>query len=147
MTFKLHTTDLSPFGQRAKLAIRAKGLLPQTELNDTFGGTDFLGTLAPMRQIPILEHNGFTLPESQVIAEYIDEIAPEPPLLPESPTLRARARLLARLADLYIAPHFLSLIIGMRAPPRPEDMSMRGRRWVKGWASLRPTFGLLAPMP
>ena len=95
MHFKLHTTDLSPFGQRAKLALSAKGLLGETELNDTFGGTDALGELAPMRQIPILEHDGFVLPESQVIADYLDDIVPEPPLLPEAPAARARARLLA----------------------------------------------------
>ena len=132
MAFKLHTTDLSPFGQRAKLALRAKGLLGQTELNDTFGGTDALGELAPMRQIPILEHDGFVLPESQVIADYLDDIVPEPPLLPEAPAARARARLLARIADLYIAPHFLSLIVGMRPPPRPDDMAMAWQAMGKG---------------
>ena len=132
MDFKLHTTDLSPFGQRAKLALRAKGLLGETELNDTFGGTDALGELAPMRQIPILEHDGLILPESQVIADYLDDIVPEPPLLPEAPAARARARLLARIADLYIAPHFLSLIVGMRPPPRPDDMAIAWQAMGKG---------------
>ena len=132
MAFKLHTTDLSPFGQRAKLALRAKGLLEQTELNDTFGGTDALGDLAPMRQIPILEHNGFILPESQVIIEYLEEITPKPSLLPEAPAKRATARLLARIADLYIAPHFLSLIVGMRPPPRPDDMAAAWQALGKG---------------
>jgi len=123
MQFKLHTTDLSPFGQRAKLAIRAKGLLEQTELISTFGGTDALGALAPMRQIPILEHDGQTFPESQVIVDYLDDLIPAPSLLPANASERARARLLARIADLYIAPHFLTLIVGMRPPPRPEDMA------------------------
>ena len=130
--FKLHTVDLSPFGQRAKLALRAKGLLDQTEIITTFGGTDALGELAPMRQIPILEHNGFVLPESQVIAEYLEEIAPSPALLLASPKARATARLIARITDLYIAPHFLTLIVGMRPPPRPDDMLTAWQTMGKG---------------
>lgn len=132
MAFKLHTTDLSPFGQRAKLALRVKGLLGETEINDTFGGTDPLGELAPMRQIPILEHNGFVLAESQTIGEYLDDIAPLPALLPDTPEARAVARLLSRIADLYIAPHFLTLIVGMRPPPRPDDMAEGFEKLNKG---------------
>ena len=132
MGFKLHSTDLSPFGQRAKLALRVKGLLGQTQFIDTFGGTDPLGELAPMRQIPILEHGDFVLPESQIIAEYLDELHPMPALLPEAPEERAIAKLLARIADLYIAPHFLTLIIGMRPPPRPDDMVTAWEKLGKG---------------
>lgn len=123
MRFRLHTTDLSPFGQRAKLALRAKGLLEKTKLKDTFGGTDDLGKLAPMRQIPILEHDGFVLPESQMIVDYLEDLSPQPSLLPDTPQKRTTARLLARIADLYVAPHFLTLIVGMRPPERPADMA------------------------
>lgn len=129
MTFKLHTTDLSPFGQRAKLAMRVKGLLDDTEIIDTFGGTDALGALAPMRQIPILEHAGRPLPESQIIVEYLEDIHPTPSLLPDDPQDRARARLLARITDLYIAPHFLTLIVAMRTPEKIETIS-------DGWKKL-----------
>jgi len=85
-----------------------------------------------MRQIPILEHEGFILPESQVIAEYLEDLIPEPALLPKVPKERATARLLARIADLYIAPHFLSLIVGMRPPPRPDDMAAAWQAMGKG---------------
>ena len=115
-TFRLHTTDLSPFGQRAKLALSAKGLLPRTQLIDTFGGTKALLALAPMQQIPILEHDGRILPESQVIVDYLEDISLDTPLAPKSPEDRAIARLFTRLTDLYIAPHFLSLIVAMRSP-------------------------------
>lgn len=121
--FQLHTTDLSPFGQRAKLALAVKGLLSQTNLISTFGGTQALGAMAPMRQIPILEHAGLRLPESQIIVDYLEDIAPDPPLLPDSAPDRARARLFARITDLYIAPQILTLIIGMRPPAQPLDMA------------------------
>lgn len=136
--FRLHTTDLSPFGQRAKLALRVKHLLGETEIVDTFGGTDALGELAPMRQIPILEHAGLRLPESQTIADHLDDLHPDPPLLPDTSNERAHARLLARIADLYIAPHFLTLIVGMRPPPRPEDMQAAFGRLHRGLSFAEP---------
>ena len=129
MIFKLHTTDLSPFGQRAKLALRVKDLLKETEIEDTFGGTDALATLTPMRQIPILEHLGLPIPESQIIAEYLEDLYPTPSLLPELAKDRATARLLARITDLYIAPHFLTLIIAMRAPDERDQV-------LAGWQKL-----------
>ena len=132
MQFKLHTTDLSPFGQRAKLALRAKGFLAETELVDTFGGTDALGALAPMRQIPILEHDGFILPESQIIVDYLEDLYPGSSLLPETAQDKANARLLARITDLYIAPHFITLIVGMRPPLRSDAMAAGFEALKKG---------------
>ena len=129
MPFTLHTTDLSPFGQRAKLALHVKGLIKETELEDTFGGTDALGALAPMRQIPILVHKGRAIPESQVIVEYLEDLYPNPSLLPELGKDRAIARLLARIADLYIAPHLLTLIIAMRTPDEKSKI-------LAGWEKL-----------
>lgn len=124
MSYRLHTADLSPFGQRAKLALSAKGLLGETQINNTFGGTDALADLAPMKQIPVLEHDGQIYPESQIIVDYLEDVVPGPALLPEDAPTRALVRLLARITDLHIAPHFMTLIIGMRPPPRPTDMAI-----------------------
>jgi glutathione S-transferase len=57
-----------------------------------------------MGKMPTLVDGTFALPESAVIAEYLDETLPGPRLLPDDPKARARVRLLARLADLYVAP-------------------------------------------
>ena len=44
-------------------------------------------------KVPVLEEDGFVLPESQVIMEYLEERYPEPALLPADPADRAHARL------------------------------------------------------
>jgi glutathione S-transferase len=43
-------------------------------------------------RVPCIEHDGFTLSESLAIHEYLDELFPEPRLLPASTRERARAR-------------------------------------------------------
>jgi glutathione S-transferase len=44
-------------------------------------------------RVPILDDDGFVLPESEVIMAYLDERFPDPPLLPADPRARAEARL------------------------------------------------------
>jgi glutathione S-transferase len=55
----------------------------------------------PHGRVPVLDDDGWVLPESAVICEYLDERYPEPPLLPVDPGERAAARLLVfRFDDL-----------------------------------------------
>ena len=55
----------------------------------------------PNGRVPVLEEDGWVLPESAVIDEYLDERFPEPPLLPVDPAERAAARLVVfRFDDL-----------------------------------------------
>jgi glutathione S-transferase len=50
-------------------------------------------------RVPILDHDGFILPESAVIMAYLDEVFPAPPLLSADPRERAHARLLVHRFD------------------------------------------------
>lgn len=59
-------------------------------------------------RVPVLEEDGWLLPESAVILEYLEERYPEPPLLPADPGDRAAVRLRifrfdANLGDAYYA--------------------------------------------
>lgn len=54
--------------------------------------------LNPQHVLPTLVHNGAPLFQSLAIIEYLDELRPEPPLLPASQAERAYARGLALIA-------------------------------------------------
>ena len=54
---------------------------------------DYLA-LNPQGQVPTLVHGERTLTQSLAILEYLDEVFPEPPLLPGDPDGRARVRAL-----------------------------------------------------
>lgn len=59
--------------------------------------------LNPQGLVPTLDENGHIISQSLAIIEYLDEISPEPPLLPATPFARAQVRSLAMLiaCDLH----------------------------------------------
>jgi len=51
----------------------------------------------------VLDIDGDLMPESEVIAEYLEEIYPQPRLLGDTPRETAHIRTLARIGDVYLA--------------------------------------------
>jgi glutathione S-transferase len=60
----------------------------------------------PAGRVPVLEEDGWVLPESAVIDEYLDERYPEPPLLPLDPAERAAARFIVFRFDEFQKPYY-----------------------------------------
>ena len=54
----------------------------------------------------MLEEDGWVLPESAVIDEYLDERYPDPPLLPADPAERAAARFIVFRFDDFQKPYY-----------------------------------------
>lgn len=101
---KLYSTDHSPFAARVRMAALYKGLeLPEVFPPGGPGSPEFR-LITPLGLVPTLALGADTvIPESEVIVEYLEDAYPLPSLRPEHPADRARARLLARIADLYLA--------------------------------------------
>ena len=104
---------LSPFVERVYLQIQAKGLSEEV----LFPGLDWekLKTpeylaISPFGKMPVLRWGDFSLYESTPIMEFLEDVFPEKPLLPEAPKPRARIRLLIRLLDLYYHPNTVALM-------------------------------------
>jgi glutathione S-transferase len=55
----------------------------------------------PFGRIPVLDHDGFTLYETQAIIRYLDRILPSPPLMPRDPKGVARMDQLLNINDWY----------------------------------------------
>src|SRR5579862_2861193 len=103
---RLYQTYLSPFPTRVRLVLYAKGLdIPFVEpsgIHDGSGKGDYLN-INPLGRVPTLElDDGRTLPESEVICEYLEDVYPAPTLRPADPWARAQMRLIARLCDFYL---------------------------------------------
>ena len=102
MMMKLYSADLSPYSARVRMQIYAKGITDiEFELPEHWGMPKFRERF-PIGRVPILDVDGDMIPESEVIAEYLEEIRPEPSLLGATPRETAHIRMLARLADVHI---------------------------------------------
>jgi glutathione S-transferase len=102
MAMKLHTWDVSPYAARVRMQIYAKGLTDIATQQTPFYLTQKLYEDRPLSRIPSLEIDGDAIPESAVIAEYLEEIYPEPSLLGSTPRENAHVRTLARIGDVYL---------------------------------------------
>src|SRR5882724_4667271 len=102
MTMKLYTWDLSPYAARVRMQIYAKGLTDIATEQTPFFLTQKFYEDRPLSRIPSLEIDGDAIPESAVIAEYLEEIYPEPSLLGSTPRENAHIRTLARIGDVYL---------------------------------------------
>jgi glutathione S-transferase len=115
---KLYGSDLSPFVQRVKMQLAAKGLDYEYLLPPGgFKSEEYLA-INPIGKIPCLVTNdGLSLPESEVIVEYIEDAYPKPLLRPRKADERAKVRLIARINDLYLVPA-MGKTFGLMAPSR-----------------------------
>lgn len=99
---KLLTGDLSPYSAKVRMQIYAMGItdiefgLPVEFLTGKFKD------VSPIGRIPVLEVDDTIIPESEVIAEYLDELYPDRSLLGNTPLHRAKVRLVSRIADIYL---------------------------------------------
>jgi len=96
---KIHGPALSPFVRKVLLTLEYKGIEYQNVL--VFPGSDDpdFRAMSPLGKIPVLEHDGFTVPDSSVICRYLDRVFPERPIYPADPMLEARATWIEEYAD------------------------------------------------
>jgi glutathione S-transferase len=125
---KLFQTYLSPFPTRVRLMLYAKGIECEfVEPHGFHGDTRPKGSyldVNPLGRVPALVlDDGRVLPESEVICEYLEDVYPEPRLMPLDPWQRAQVRLLSRLSDFYIVMAMSPLFDAVAQPPQRWDQA------------------------
>jgi glutathione S-transferase len=123
MTMKLYSWNLSPYSARVRMQIYAKGLTGiAIEEPPTYGTPKFYQD-HPIGRLPLLEIGGEAIPESHVIAEYLEEIHPEPSLLGATSRENARIRTLARVGDIYLLNNTFMLAVLTRVLGAPTPVT------------------------
>lgn len=95
---KLYDAARCPYCARVRIALAEKGLDFETVEIDLRNRPAWIYELNPSGRVPVLD-DGFVLPESLLIMEYLDERYPEHALLPEDLVERAQARLVVHRFD------------------------------------------------
>ena len=123
---KLYSWDISPYSARVRMQIYAKGLTGiSIEQPPTYFTPKFYQD-HPIGRIPFLEIDGEAIPESAVIAEYLEEAYPEPSLLGTTPRENAHIRTLARIGDIYLLNNAFMLAGQAPAGPNPVTPANEG---------------------
>jgi len=102
MAFLLYNAPQSTCSQRVRYTLHAKGQTFEENKLDLFAGDqlkpEYLA-INPNGVVPALVHDGDTILDSAVIMEYLDEVFPDPPMVPRDPVTRARMRTMMRFID------------------------------------------------
>lgn len=103
-TIQIYSIPGCPFAHRTRLVLLEKGIdFTLTEI-DLQNKPDWFMQISPYGKVPVVKHGDNVIYESTIINEYLDEVFPEPPLLPRDPGMKAIARIWIDYANTRFAP-------------------------------------------
>jgi maleylpyruvate isomerase len=138
---KLHGYFRSSASYRVRIALNLKGLTTDHLSHHLRKGEQrdpaYLA-INPQGLVPTLDDGGTILTQSLAIIEWLDEIHPEPPLLPQDPLRRAKVRAFAMALACDTHPvQNLKVLARLRQLGLPEEQ-------VTDWAAWANREGLAA---
>ncbi len=132
---KLYDYYRSSAAYRVRIVLELKGLDVERVSVDLRAGEqadDAYRSLNPQGLVPALVTSDGVLGQSLAIIEYLDELHPEPPLLPKGPFDRARMRSLAQAIACDVHPlNNLRVLNYLRGPLGQDESSVQG--WMGTW--------------
>ena len=105
------SADACPFAQRSHIVLLEKGVDFTLSEIDLKNKPDWFLRISPYSKVPVLRHGETRIYESAIINEYLDEVFPEPPLMPSAPAGRAEARIWIDFCDNRFVITFYKLLL------------------------------------
>jgi glutathione S-transferase len=102
----LYDAARCPYCARVRIVLAEKAIEVDTVEIDLSDRPAWLYEKNPSGKVPVWEEDGWALPESAVISEYLEEVHPDPPLWPADAAQRAAARLLVFRFDDFSKPYY-----------------------------------------
>ena len=102
----LYDAPRCPYCARVRIVLAEKGIEAEVVEIDLSDRPAWLYEKNPSGKVPVWEEDGWALPESAVISEYLEELHPDPALWPADPAQRAAGRLLVFRFDEFSRPYY-----------------------------------------
>jgi glutathione S-transferase/RNA polymerase-associated protein len=135
----------SPYARKVRIALYEKGVPFEREraLHGDCNRTDFID-VNPRAEVPALVDGDFSLYDSTVICEYLEDRHPAPALYPSDAQLRAKCRLVEDLADTQLdaALYAITVLEFGRNERHPEMRAAAARDMVRLYGELERLLGL-----
>lgn len=117
---------VSPYVRKVLACLNLKGIEYEVDPITPFFGNDEFRRLSPLCRIPVLIDGDFSISDSSVICDYLEEAYPGPRLFPSNAKDRARARWFeefadTRLGDLLIWSLFYQRVVRPMVWGEPAD--------------------------
>jgi glutathione S-transferase len=135
---KLYDFLPCPFGQKVRIVLAEKGLsyeLVPIDLTQGEQRRPEFRRLNPFGRVPVLVDEDTIVYDSTIIAEYLEDEYPEPPLLPAvgSSALRAQARIWEDIADTSFTVQVGQLMVEMSKTESERDSNriQRLQQWIE----------------
>lgn len=135
---RLYTRWQNSAGERVRIALNLKGLAYDYVPVSSLSREAYLAA-NPQGLMPALEVDGQVIAQSAAILAFLEEMHPDPPLLPANPLTRAAVRAFAA----HIAAEMHAITVSRVRVFLREDLALGEdgvRRWVAHWHGL----GLIA---
>jgi glutathione S-transferase len=121
----LYDADRCPYAARVRIVLGEKGLEYETVSIDLDDRPAWLYEKNLLGRVPVLEEDGLVLPESLVIAEYLEERYPDPALWPADAAERALGRLAVQRFDDRLGGPYYGLRRGEPGAAARLDTALR----------------------
>ncbi len=147
----LYSAPLSLFARKVEIILAEKGvghervMVPFSQTRGYSPKHPAVLAANPKGQVPVLIDGDLTLYDSTIIAEYLDEKYPAPPLMPTEPAQRAKCRLLEMEADEVLLLPVRKLMHRSEPPGSgAEKRELQEVEAAKAEAAITSNFDLLA---
>ena len=101
---KLYNTQRCPYARRTRIVLYEKGINFDVHEVDLANKSEEFLKASPTGKVPVVVVDGDSIYESNVVNQYLDEVADGPNLMPEDPKRRAYARIWMAFADTNFFP-------------------------------------------
>ena len=107
---ELFTARVCPYAHRTRLVLMEKAVDFELIEVDLQNKPERFLQVSAYGKVPALVHDGVEIYESAIINEYLEELFPEPPLMPREPSRRAQLRMwIDYCDDHFLGDHYAAL--------------------------------------